>query len=280
MSVTRTRPSGSGRPRTGSAHRAAADPANRPRSWLRSTRTFVLGLAAGLLTTTVLPGLVGYTTPGLVERGVDPSPLRASLGYDLDVISDGWSIATPARFGPADMGGAARDDESLRQWLLDHEGAYVGETTLLLTLEGRRSQGVTVRNVRLRVLDRAAPHRGTRVVSASAGAEDVQALGFDLDTPAPVARTVDATSGDLGEPYFSGSFITLAKNEVMVLQLRARTTRCACTWEVVVDVMVDGNTESTTVGEGSYATTARAPSYASDLQWRWDLQPARLVPAA
>ena len=98
--------------------------------------------------------------------------------------------------------------------------------------------------MRAEVLSRRPPLSGALVFCPSAGAGQALSVGFNLDQPNPVALRID-NEGELGpprfgRPYFKDGYLTLAKGEVAVLEVYARTSRCDCRWRIVIDALVDG----------------------------------------
>jgi hypothetical protein len=244
--------------------------------WRRAlTLPRILGGAA----LTALVGLlINQFVPRGLERVEDPDPLRVRAQYDVDRYGDGWSMATSETIDARSAPPRGSSCEDARRWVTESKGALVGETWLRLLLEGRRSGGITITSIRARSIDRDVPYSGSSIVCPSAGAEENVGIGFNLDSPSPVARSLD-TEGNLGDPYFSQHSITLAKGETITLTTMGMARRQSHRWVIEVSFVADGDEGMTTIGEGGYRTTPAVQAYRTSWVWDWAQQPARLVPA-
>ena len=124
------------------------------------------------------------------------------------------------------MGGGSL---SAREWLVSHGAADLEETYLLLTIEGRSSSTVRIRDVRAVIRARSTPISDTRIRSPSGGDSEIQLLGLNLDDDSPVARElkIDPTYAvqirpPFGAPYFSKRQATLVRDEIMTYSVLAR----------------------------------------------------------
>jgi uncharacterized protein YegP (UPF0339 family) len=61
-----------------------------PRPLERGTFTFI-----GLIIGALIPGLVNYNLPGLIQKTKGDQPVVAIVGYDNDVYPDGFEMALP-----------------------------------------------------------------------------------------------------------------------------------------------------------------------------------------
>jgi len=235
----------------------------------------VLGGAA----LTALVGLlINQFVPRGLERVEDPDPLRVRAQYDVDRYSDGWTMATSKTIDASSAPPEGSSCDDAFRWVTDSQGALVGETWLRLLFEGRRNGGITVTSIRARSLKRTEPYSGSRIACPSAGAEDNVGIGFDLESPSPVARSVD-TAGNLGEPYFSQHSITLSKGETITLTAMGKARRQAHRWIIEVSFVADGDEGKVTIGDAGYRTTPDVQGYQTSWVWDWANEPARLVPA-
>lgn len=253
-----------------------ADTASSPRSgWRR-----ILSLP-GLLATAAVTASVGFLInqfgPGAVEKVQDREPVRATAEYDWERYGDGWTMATPTAIAPASAPSRRSTHRDVGDWVMNAGGALVEEAWLRLLLEGRRSGGLVIKSMRARSLRSGEPYTGSLVTYPSAGESANVAVGFDLDSPSPVARSMDA-NGDLGRPYFSEKSITLAKGEKMSFNVVGKATRSSHRWVIDVDVELDGETKTYTVGGRGYAVTPKASTYRTAWEWAWHQQPPGLVP--
>ena len=150
-------------------------------------------------------------------------------------------------------------------------------SVVAVTDRGTPERGVVVKTMRARSVARGEPHAGSSIRFPSAGDQGNVAVGFDLDSPSPVARSVD-DQGNLGRPYFSDNSITLAKDENMTLKVVGKARRDFHRRVIDIDVVAGGEEKTLTVGGARYETTPAA-TYETAWDWAWEKGPAaRLVP--
>lgn len=243
--------------------------------WRRLLRLPVL---LGTVAATALIGfLINQFGPDVVEKVGDKEPVRVRADYDEARYGDGWEMATPTPIALDSGPPRGSTNEQVRRWATKEGGALVDEAWLQLLIEGRRSGGVVVKGMRARSVARGEPHAGTSIRFTSAGLQGNSAVGFDLDSPSPTARSVD-DQGKLGRPYFSDNSITLAKGENMTLNVVGKAERNFHRWVIDMDIVVGGEEKTLTVGGAGYETTPAA-KYETAWDWAWEKGPAaRLVP--
>jgi hypothetical protein len=71
------------------------------------------------------------------------------------------------------------------------------------------------------------------------GAYDIPSLAFDLDTAETSAQDM-GEDGRFKGSYFSRKFITVGRDEPMVLLVHAFTAKKYCQWELILTATVDG----------------------------------------
>ncbi|MER7280721.1 hypothetical protein ABT369_40440 [Dactylosporangium sp. NPDC000244] len=109
-------------------------------------------------------------------------------------------------------------------------------TRLRVTIVGQRYNGVVVKDIKVRVLRRAAPLHGSLLLGPPQGAETVSEVGFDLDSTDVTAREIEP-DGQLGTGYWRGhQFIKLAQHEPQVIEVTALTARDFCEWVLEFEV--------------------------------------------
>ncbi len=171
-----------------------------------------------------------------VEEGIFRTPsLHAAVSYDWRFYSDGFrSVVTEPE--------ALRDElarvDGCRP-LFDaaqRAGAFnIGYTVVRLTLEAARHNGVTITDIRPRILRRGAAKDGVRVYCQGGAVVGIAGLFFDLDEDEPSAYSVDA-DGVSQKPFFDRKAVVLEQGEVQPFRITARSSHDAVEW--LLDVTV------------------------------------------
>jgi hypothetical protein len=170
--------------------------------------------------------------------------------------------------------------EAFDRWARSNGGTDVGVSHIKLVVTGRRNNPVLITGMRAHVLRRDEPLQQTLFWGASEGVADTINLGFNLDEVNPVARRIAADLESLEEPYFANHAVTVGKGEQLVFNIVARTQRCDCLWEIVLDMVVDGKAVTMTVKDDAepFRVTALAPEFSMyDAIYRADLAVGRFV---
>lgn len=230
----------------------------------------------GLLVGALVPWSVNAYAPRVVESASSTPLLEATLGFDSDVIDDGWQLALPRPVDRADIPRAVDSCEALRRWGLARSAADVETTWLRLSLRGTRLDPVQVTRIRVVVEQRKDPYTGSKLGCDSAGAEDAENVVVLLDEVNPVLRT-ETFDGQVGEPWFRRNSLTLERNEVVDFAIRAEAYKAAYTWRLEADVRDGDRTTVVPLGE-SLRTSAASGAYASAWDWAWHLDPPRIAP--
>jgi hypothetical protein len=98
--------------------------------------------------------------------------------------------------------------------------------------------------MRARVEARMGPINNTVVSCLIEGEIGIIGIGFNLDEQPSLARSLSGEQGELGEPYFQGSNIYVAKGEVLPMAVTAFAERCFCKWRIEVKAVVEGEQQT------------------------------------
>jgi hypothetical protein len=121
--------------------------------------------------------------------------------------------------------------------------------TVVFTVVGNHYKPVKVTDVSIHVVSRESPPGGTLVYAAPQGASDVEAIGFDLDSPDLTARvtTNDGTTDHATTAhYFNDRQITLNRFESLDLKLVVFTSDCLCRFNFTSQLTTATSIPSTT----------------------------------
>jgi hypothetical protein len=109
--------------------------------------------------------------------------------------------------------------------------------TYQVSLIGNRREPVRVLDIRARILDRSAPLDGAVVWFPPQGEGDVREVLVDLDDPEGVLLLPPEPGSDAPpKPFFDVKYLTLQRNEEVVLGLTALATRHHYRWELELTV--------------------------------------------
>ena len=131
--------------------------------------------------------------------------------------------------------------------VLKSRGAVpLGKAPAGYKLAGRRSSEIIIEQIEARVLSEAPAPRSAIIGESDVGGgpSDKILLGFNLDELRPVARMINP-DGDLGRPFASNNYISLARGESLVFTFVGTTQRPQLySWVIDVTVLA-GNDRST-----------------------------------
>jgi hypothetical protein len=108
-----------------------------------------------------------------------------------------------------------------------------------VSIQSTREHTVAVSDLRIRTIRCGSPLRGGLVFGPPEGAYDIPSLAFDLDTAETSAQDM-GEDGRFKGSYFSRKFITVGRDEPMVLLVHAFTAKQYCQWELILTATVDG----------------------------------------
>jgi hypothetical protein len=244
--------------------------------------------------TTTVSGVLGAPGDG-GSRSAGHAALKVMAEYNWTTASIIWAL--PGQLGPEDEEVVEQpwDDANvdypsqIEAVLAKRDGVKVTfdstednrkHSQLRLIVIGQTDAPVLISGIRAHISKRAPPLSGTLIYLEPQGEGSNIQIGFDLDSPNPVARTFDQNM-DMKEAYFANRHVSVKKGEQVVFAIRAYTSRCYCEWELLVDVVVDGKKETLTVKDGkkSFRTTALTDSYRTIYEihpsgvWRFEKQP-------
>lgn len=135
--------------------------------------------------------------------------------------------------------GVSDSQDSYRAWVRQHHAVQAGTTIVNLAIRGGSSDAVVLQDLRVRILDRSEPVRGTVVQAECGGPLQVRHYSVNLDNQNPVLRPgYNPVSDRRLTPAVTFPYrVTHADPEVM--RVVAFTDGCDCTW-VLELVYVDG----------------------------------------
>jgi hypothetical protein len=259
------------------------DPApSTPTLWWRLTRAPVIIGTAMLASIGSL--LVSLFAPGIIEAVQNKEPVVVIVGQVVtesktDWKGGIWAMVTPQKLDPADAPRPGSTCDDAKVWITALGGASLGETRLKLLVQGQKASGIIIKSMQAKVLERTEPLSGAEIVCPSAGTQSTIGVGFDLDSPHPVARTlsdVETYPVQMGEPYFDNYFVTLAAGEPVEFSIIGTTTKSFVRWVIEMVIVVDGKERTVTAGDDGFRTTALG-DIAERWEWDWSRDPQRLV---
>lgn len=227
----------------------------------------MLVAAAGTVVATQVNGHLDTKKP----VSCDPA---TALDLDLEYDNTGlrW-YASDAPFAAAVLTNLVSEDEDLdvrpalaaageNDYVEEH---WFGGTKLKLVATAHCAEPVVLKNIRTTSVHRDSPLSGGVVVIPPQGSpEDVTTLGFDLDRLGDNTAYVYAgRSGLAREAYFDSKSFSLSNGEAQVFEIHGLTQRYYVTWQIAVDVEIQGKSHSYTLGvHGTpIRSTARASHY-------------------
>ncbi|HEU4424893.1 MAG TPA: hypothetical protein VFR67_20390 [Pilimelia sp.] len=188
---------------------------------------------------------IGLDPAPSAPPGATPSETEQAEAFSAAVsvdIGDMQEFALPrALTGGTELdqliSGAA--DRDLGGFIDRHSGGPVGRLDVGVTLTGHRAPAVLVTDIGIRMMAKAAPLAGTRIVTPLEGEVRAIVLRMNLDEPRPALR-------DKHGPYFAAKSISLNNGEQQ--PLRITFTAAAAAYEFVLAVgFVDARGEQHTV---------------------------------
>ncbi|MFM9590054.1 helix-turn-helix domain-containing protein [Streptomyces scabiei] len=127
-------------------------------------------------------------------------------------------------------------------WARSQGAVHGGRTLVDITVQGRTDKAVVLEALRVRVVERAAPLKGTVYFTGQGcGADlDPRTFAVDLDTDRPVARPAQGGEGGTGTPARLPYRVSAKTPEVLMID--ARTVDCDCSWYLELDWSSPGRT--------------------------------------
>lgn len=113
------------------------------------------------------------------------------------------------------------------------------KTPVAFTLTGKQNTPTRIRDIRVKVTDRAEAPKGTLIFFPPQGHIDNLKIGFDLDSSDPSARTLGDDEMPTEAHYFRENTVTLAKGEALGFNTIATTKDCACEFVLEIEFSDD-----------------------------------------
>jgi hypothetical protein len=225
-----------------------------------------LSKTGGVVLAAVL-AIAGFAASSLWTFAKDKTqePVTVVLGREGGAADH--SYALPEVIPEAEGGRLGQPQELFSDSPLRRRATKVLSLGAKLTVEGANSHTVVITDVRARILNREPVVGGTLLSAPPQGVETVIKLGFDLDQQVPTARVVKG--GEFGDPYFENNTVTLKDHEVVTFMVDARAAKAAYTWNIEVDLVVDGQamTRSVAGPDGPFKLTGAPARYGAAYQF-------------
>ncbi|MFF2363381.1 helix-turn-helix domain-containing protein [Streptomyces sp. NPDC058122] len=191
------------------------------------------------------PSGSGDTSP---SPSTNPSPTGVSAGPPLTVTvnSHRWAVGcghtyvidkSPDQVPPP----PAPQDAS--PWARTQNAVHGEETIVDLTVQGRSDAAVVLEALRVRVVGRSAPLKGTAYATGGGcgGGLGVGSFAVDLDKDRPITRAVASDDDGTGSKILRPPFRVSVKDP-QVLMVDALTESCDCRWYLELDWSSRGRT--------------------------------------
>ncbi|MFJ4850995.1 MULTISPECIES: helix-turn-helix domain-containing protein [unclassified Streptomyces] len=154
-------------------------------------------------------------------------------GCDHDYVIDKAPPQVPPPPAPQDAG----------SWALAQGAVHGGRTLVDITVQGRTEAAVVLEALRVRVVGRAAPVKGTVYATGQGCGSDMTPRSFavDLDKGRPIARPVPGSENGTSTPAMPMPYRVSSKDPEALL-VDARTAGCDCRWYLELDWSSQGRT--------------------------------------
>jgi hypothetical protein len=128
-------------------------------------------------------------------------------------------------------------------WAQTQNAVHGEETIVDLTVQGRSDAAVVLEALRVRVVGRSAPLKGTAYATGGGcgGSMGVGSFAVDLDMDRPIARPIASDDDGTGSRTLSMPFRVSVKDP-QVLMVDALTESCDCRWYLELDWSSRGRT--------------------------------------
>jgi hypothetical protein len=250
---------------------ASENPDRPQKKWRRYGGAAIGVLGAFGILSAIGTNVVNEIFPSVSEEITGTGSLRVTVN-EASSANDGFSLAT---WSPAALRGHVTGIDGCDSLFAAADGigaARVGVSIKTLVVEGSTHRDVTMVDLRPEILARKPPMRGAFVGCQSAGGVAPIGLSFDFDERLPVARQANGASAEWGEPYFgNGNVIVLRQGEVQPIQVRGTSTHDYVAWNLVADLLVDGEREELTIDDEGrpFQITGAAPGLKFERYYEW-----------
>ncbi|MEW2115517.1 helix-turn-helix transcriptional regulator [Streptomyces sp. NPDC005474] len=135
-------------------------------------------------------------------------------------------------------------------WAATQHAVHGGDTNLEISVQGRTSTAVVLEALRVRVVGRSAPAKGTAysMDMGCGGSITPRSFSVDLDKDRPIARSTAGADVDTPIPAVRFPYRVSAQ-EPEVLLVNARTVTCDCRWYLELDWSSQGRTGTVRVDD-------------------------------
>ncbi|MET8827893.1 helix-turn-helix transcriptional regulator [Streptomyces sp. NPDC004610] len=164
-----------------------------------------------------------------------------ALGCGHDYVID----RPPAQVPPPP---AAQD---ARAWASAQGAVHGKDTNVRITVQGTSETAVVLEALRVRVVGRAEPVRGTSYAmdQGCGGSITPRYFDVDLDQDRPIARSVPGSDEGTEIPAVKLPY-RVSSTDPEVLEVTARTAGCACDWYLELDWSSQGRTGTVRIDDG------------------------------
>ncbi|HEY3504406.1 MAG TPA: hypothetical protein VGN37_16700 [Actinocatenispora sp.] len=209
--------------------------------------------------------MIGGAAVGAVTGLVDVAALEDRLGsgpdlrvsLELSRYENGYSVAFADRYRPTPhqrqlMAGGGSPWESLFNELMAAGAWRIAHSTISVDVAGRRNQVIRIVDMRLVPRQVGVPKpaaAGTLFDEPPQGGGPATMIGFDLDSPHPVAQVFDSVKG-FGARYFPSHLYTLRKDEVGKFEVELRAAKpLRHEFTIAIDYLVGSHPHTVTLGD-------------------------------
>ncbi|MFE3268386.1 helix-turn-helix domain-containing protein [Streptomyces sp. NPDC059215] len=128
-------------------------------------------------------------------------------------------------------------------WARTQGAVHGGQTLVSVSVQGRTDAAVVLEALRVRVVGRTAPMKGTVYSTGQGCGSDMNPRSFavDLDKDRPIARSVKGSDNGANTPAIRMPYRVSSKDPEVLL-VDARTVHCDCRWYLELDWSSQGRT--------------------------------------
>lgn len=148
------------------------------------------------------------------------------LGCNHDYVIDKAPRQVPPPPAPQDAG----------PWARTQGAVHGGQTLVAIAVQGRTDAAVVLEALRVRVVGRSVPVKGTVYSTGQGCGSDMNPRSFavDLDMDRPIARSVQGSEDGRSSPAMRMPYRVSSKDPEVLL-VDARTAGCDCRWYLELD---------------------------------------------
>ncbi|MEU6344747.1 helix-turn-helix transcriptional regulator [Streptomyces sp. NPDC046977] len=190
--------------------------------------------------------------PPVSERSTSPSPKASArvspAAAPLTWTSDSqlWDVGCMHDYvidKPPQQVPPPPAPQDATPWARTQGAVHGGRILLSISVQGRTDTAVVLEALRVRVIGRAAPVKGTVYFTGQGCGSDISPRSFavNLDKDRPIARPVPGNDSGTTTPALQMPYRVSSKDPE-VLFVDARTTSCDCRWYLELDWSSQGRT--------------------------------------